>query len=165
MMGVFKVQKLRKEDFELISGWFENTFEMFQCFGGHMKTFPPTWEQVEEVQKIYPQREILIGFIDSQPCALGKIIPVENNASARLGWIAIDKSLRGKGLGSEWIKTIIEYFESSYGKQALELYVLKDNIPAQRTYESNGFRLMADENHLSLTFDCEEYKVLKMIRL
>lgn len=52
-----------------------------------------------------------------------------------------DRAFRGRGYGGDALGQMVAYAFGTLGLERLYLYVLADNIPAVRLYESRGFRI------------------------
>lgn len=61
--------------------------------------------------------------------------------------VCINKSFRGKGIGSFMIRSFVSYFEG----RRMDLCVLKDNEPAVKLYMNNGFSIVSEYPGFSQT--------------
>ncbi|MCR5604757.1 MAG: GNAT family N-acetyltransferase [Lachnospiraceae bacterium] len=64
----------------------------------------------------------------------------KDNRTAEYGIFIGEKSARGKGYGNETAMAMVDYFFNTLRFDRLLLRVLKNNIPAIRSYEKAGFR-------------------------
>jgi [ribosomal protein S18]-alanine N-acetyltransferase len=53
--------------------------------------------------------------------------------------LMIKPELTGKGLGSEFVKDVIEFARRQFSPQRLRVTILATNLRAQRVWEKNGF--------------------------
>ncbi|MFH0759947.1 MAG: GNAT family N-acetyltransferase [Bacteroidota bacterium] len=88
----------------------------------------------------------------------GCITLVHNSdKEAQLRWYYVDETLRGKGLGSELIKRLIDFArEQDYRRVILwTVSLLKD---ARRMYEKHGFELQEEFTHTKWGLELTEQK-------
>lgn len=63
-----------------------------------------------------------------------------DSRTAEYGIFIGEESARGKGYGNETAAAMVDYFFNTLGYDRLLLRVLKNNIPAIKSYERAGFR-------------------------
>jgi [ribosomal protein S18]-alanine N-acetyltransferase len=119
-----------------------------------------TKEDLEEITDI----EFQSGFFDNEQSCLTTIkeilenenvfVAVEENKIAgyisltnqgEIGFLAVDKKMRRKGIGNELIKKAISFGKNKLKK--LYLDVRKDNIPAVSLYLKNGFSVTKENEN------------------
>ncbi|PFD48735.1 GNAT family N-acetyltransferase [Bacillus cereus] len=61
--------------------------------------------------------------------------------------IGIKPELTGKGLGEEFIRTIIEFIKDNYSISTIRLSVVDFNIRAQKVYSRQGFSKTREYSH------------------
>ena len=156
-----KLRRFSINHFNILLGWIPNAEFLFQ-FAGSEFSFPLTLNQVESYWLRYPERKMYSAFLnDNSPYAFGEIIP-QNEESVRLGRILIgDPQLRGKGLGLEFVKSLIDQCRIDFKVTSVDLNVLSDNIPAIRCYQRLGFRFTS-EPELTLLHEGTEYRIKRM---
>ncbi|NCC14717.1 MAG: GNAT family N-acetyltransferase [Clostridia bacterium] len=66
--------------------------------------------------------------------------------TVRLGFVLVDESRRGQGLGKELVSMAISYAQQVLGAKRIALGVFTENISARRCYESLGF--LQDMDHV-----------------
>lgn len=71
----------------------------------------------------------------------------EEKRKARLGFVIVDSSIRGKGYGKELVKQAIDYALHSLGVAHLSLGVFKRNLSALKCYESAGFQIIGEDKY------------------
>jgi RimJ/RimL family protein N-acetyltransferase len=86
--------------------------------------------------------EVVFGIVDDDgvfvgTCGLHRID--WRNRSASLGIVIGDVAHRGRGLGTDAVRTLLRHAFESLGLHRVELEVLADNAPAIRCYEALGF--------------------------
>ena len=106
------------------------------------------------LEKHAPQSSIraddqeVVAWIGIEDLALGAICKWESGAHV-LSAIAVAENERGKGLGKEITKALIDYAYKS-GIPYLALGVWAKNEPAIATYKSIGFVLLGQFNSFSI---------------
>ena len=86
----------------------------------------------------------------------------EEKSILRFGFVIVDDSRRGMGLGKEMLSLAVNYAFDILKVQKITLGVFENNIPAYRCYLSAGFREVTDcaEEYYHI-FD-EDWKCLEM---
>lgn len=99
----------------------------------------------------------------------GKIIghlilrnPGENKDVIRLGFIIIDKEIRGKGYGKKLIKEAIKYAKEKLDAKKVNLGVFKSNESAFECYKSVGFKVIDIEKDAYRFYE-EQWDCIEMI--
>lgn len=67
-------------------------------------------------------------------------LPQQDLQMARLGFIAVDSRLRGKGCGGRMVRLALRYAVEFLGVRKVTLGVFAQNAAAQKCYQSCGFR-------------------------
>ena len=99
----------------------------------------------------------------------GKIIghliirnPNEDTKIARLGFIIVDKKIRGKGYGRKLIEEALFYAKEKLGATEINLGVFTNNEDALKCYESVGFKAVSIEKG-AYKYNHEEWDCAEMI--
>ncbi len=74
------------------------------------------------------------GFVDIEP------FPSEDEYTALLAGIAVQREFRGRGIGSDLMRFALR-FAKAVGFRRIIIFSKKDNIPAKKLYERFGFRV------------------------
>ena len=124
---------------ELIS-WIDTAEELMQ-FAGPAFIFPLTESQLETSQSDKNRYSFrVVNDITNLAIGHSEIYITEN--SAWLGRIIIaDINFRGKGLGQQIVKLLVDYAFFNLGKEKVELNVFDWNIAAIKCYEKVGFSI------------------------
>lgn len=148
-------------DFHLLENWVTDPDILF-LFAGTEFSYPITQEQIINYQAKRPDRRFYLGFTeDNIPFAFGEIIPQEDNTQ-RVGRLLVgDPALRGKGLGSYFVKQLIAECIRLYNTPRVDLYVWENNQPAIRCYKSIGFNFVDVEPYVMMR-EGKQYNLLKM---
>lgn len=80
--------------------------------------------------------------------------------TVRFGFVIIDSSRRGEGLGKEMLGLAREYAVNKLGAETLTLGVFESNLPALNCYAAAGFR-KAGETDVFEAFG-EKWRVIEM---
>ena len=99
----------------------------------------------------------------------GKIIghliirnPNGDTKIARLGFIIVDKKIRGKGYGRKLIEEALFYAKEKLGATEINLGVFTNNEDALKCYESVGFKTVSIEKG-AYKYHQEEWDCAEMI--
>lgn len=87
------------------------------------------------IEVVLRHRLCVVGLLNDRPVAYGHLDP--EGETLWLG-IAVDASMRGRGLGRQMMNYLIDHARST-GETSLMLTVDKGNPTAIRLYESMGF--------------------------
>ena len=101
------------------------------------------------------QRSLALTMTDSDDI-VGYItlrIPADDPTEQRLGFVIVDDSKRGRGLGKTLVSMAIKYAFETLGAMKVSLGVFENNPSAIHCYEASGF-------HRVLRHDTESYECL-----
>ncbi|MES2618248.1 MAG: GNAT family protein [Bacteroidota bacterium] len=125
-------------DFELLNSWITDA-ELLLQFSGPDWQFPLTADVLNDHIQKHPDRYLYIGCTeDGEPFAFGQIITNEANAP-RLGRLLVDANMRGKGMGTQFVKELLIECQRITASPEIYLFVDELNLQAIRCYEKNGF--------------------------
>lgn len=129
-------------DFDLLTQWIPDADALFQ-FSGPGWHFPLTREQMYAYQAkkhISGLRQFYVGYHEQGlSYAFGEIINGDAH-SPRLGRILLDPAQRGKGLGEQFMRDLVNECIQRIQPPHIYLFVLDGNTNAIRCYEKIGFR-------------------------
>jgi RimJ/RimL family protein N-acetyltransferase len=157
---MIKLKSFKIEDWEYLKNWISSESELIQ-FAGQIFTFPIDQKQVElylsdpnrTVFKIENENYETIGIAEIS-------IPEEN--VAKLARILIgEKSMRGKGIGTELINKLTEYGFHHFKKEKIILNVYSWNIGAIKCYEKVGFSQSGKPTEI-VKVGNEEWRTIEM---
>jgi RimJ/RimL family protein N-acetyltransferase len=135
---VIALKPFKIEDWKYLKKWISSESELIQ-FAGPIFTYPIDKKQVEiylsdlnrTVFKVENEHKKTIGIAE---------INLEQENIAKLARILIgEKSMRGKGIGTELINKLIEYGFNTLKKEKIILNVYSWNVGAIKCYEKAGF--------------------------
>ncbi len=135
-------------DSEKIAGWV-NDEDIFHKWGGdHFGEYPISAETIDEMYRLkngdcgepdnfYPW----IAF-DDENNVIGHFIMRYLHGDRRIlrfGWVIVDNTARGKGYGTEMLRTGLKYAFEILGAETVTIGVFENNDPAHRCYRKLGF--------------------------
>lgn len=137
---MIQLKPFKTEDWQYINQWIANESELIQ-FAGHIFTFPIDKNQIENYLSNAKKRTVFrIENENDEPIGMAEI-SIEDENAAKLARILIgEKSLRGKGVGTELINQLTEYAVKKLKKKTIRLNVYQWNIAAIKCYQKAGFR-------------------------
>lgn len=141
---MIRLEKLRKENYANLIAWID-TEEMLMQVAGTSLTFPLTEEQLD-ISLSDPKRHSFIIINDETGLLIGHAEIYAEEHSAKLGRIIIgDTNERGKGLGEQLVKLLLEMAFNTYNKTEVDLNVFDWNTSAIKCYEKVGFVINPDK--------------------
>jgi len=151
-----------KYDFPKLSKWV-NSEELLLQFSATTFPYPLNYADLEVYIQANPERKFyMISDTELGDYGFGEIIPQTGNVP-RLGRLLVGElSLRGKGLGKKMILLLLDECRNVHSSTGAELYVLTDNEPAIKCYESIGFGFIGDDIEINLK---GSIKTMKKMRL
>ena len=145
---MIKLGPYKKGDSEKIVSWLKDE-EAFLKWGGSLfGEFPITADTIndkyslkngdcKEPDNFYPW----IAY-DDENGVVGHFIMRYINGDKhilRFGWVIVDDSIRGKGYGTEMLKTGLKYAFDIFGAEKVTLGVFENNAIAHNCYKKAGF--------------------------
>lgn len=95
-------------------------------------------------------------FILRTPCSDPRVI--------RIGFVIVDKDLRGRGLGKLLMQKAVDYAKTHLNAREINLGVFKQNESAIRCYTDVGFAVSNEADELSsFIYNGENWEYLKMV--
>lgn len=140
------IKSYTSSDFDTIASWVTDE-ELLLQFAGTDFTYPLTRQQLNDYQILHPDRRFYMAYLpDQAPFAFAEIIPQESG-NPRLARVLVGKpSMRGQGLGRQFIALLLEEIRLRYQSTAVDLYVWEKNNAAIKCYESVGFILCPERD-------------------
>lgn len=155
----------KPSDAVVITSWLKSEYLMCQWCADRYNRYPVTPEDMNT----YHERNIdgrhsraltmtdgddIVGYITLRT-------PADNLAEQRLGFVIVDDSKRGRGLGKALVSMAAKYAFESLGAMKVSLGVFENNPSAIHCYEAAGFHrvsLPEPESYecLGETWDCIE---------
>ena len=156
-------------DATVIASWLKSEYLMRQWCADRYERYPVTPEDMNAYHERYidGQRSRALTMTDGDDI-VGYItlrIPADDSTEQRLGFVIVDDSKRGRGLGKALVSMAVKYAFETLGATKVSLGVFENNPSAVHCYESAGFRrvsLPETESYecLGETWNCIERELL-----
>lgn len=144
-----KLRPFKIEDAATILSWCKDKRSFRLWSADRYKNFPSQPEDMAvqyDGSNIYP-----LTAVDDDENIIGHImirVPNPDNPSCvRLGFVIVDDSLRGRGLGKDLLRETIAYAAEHFSAEEITLGVFANNPPALKCYESVGFMTTGKEEY------------------
>ncbi len=152
------LRSYQPSDAAVITSWLKSEYLMRQWCADRYERYPVT---PEDMNTYYYKRNIdgqqsraltmtdgddIVGYITLRT-------PAGNPTEQRLGFVIVDDSKRGQGLGKALVSMAIKYAFEKLGATKVSLGVFENNPSAIHCYEASGF-------HSVLRHDTESYECL-----
>ncbi len=130
-------------DANVITTWLKSEYLMRQWCADRYERFPVTPEDMNSYHQQYfdGHNSVALTMVDDEDI-VGYIsirTPADYSSEQRLGFVIIDDSRRGKGLGKAIVSMAVDYAFSKLGAIKVSLGVFENNPAAIHCYESAGF--------------------------
>lgn len=156
-------------DATVIASWLKSEYLMRQWCADRYERYPVTPEDMNAYYERYidGQRSRALTMTDGDDI-VGYItlrIPADDSTEQRLGFVIVDDSKRGCGLGKALVSMAVKYAFETLEATKVSLGVFENNPSAIHCYESAGFRrvsLPETESYecLGETWNCIEMELL-----
>ncbi len=164
---MLKLQRYKNSDAQVIVKWLKNEHAFHQWSADRYENYPIT---AEDMNLYYSQ------YNDDDLC---KLTAVDNNGVighltirfmgderkiARLGFVIVDDTKRGKGYGKQLVSSALKYAFDELKADKITLGVFENNAPAFHCYLSCGFNIVETEAAESYqcmgeTWNCIEMEI------
>lgn len=130
-------------DAAVITSWLESEYLMRQWCADRYEHYPVTPENMNAYyeRNIDGQRSRALTMMDDNE-VVGYITlrtPANDLTEQRLGFVIVDDSKRGRGLGKALVRMAVKYAFEKLGATKVSLGVFENNPSAIRCYEAAGF--------------------------
>lgn len=152
-------------DATVITSWLKSEYRMRQWCADRYERYPVTPEDMNRYYERYidGQHSRALTMVDGSDI-VGYItlrIPADDPEEQRLGFVIVDDSRRGCGLGKALVSMAIKYAYEELGATKVSLGVFENNPSAIHCYEAAGFHripLLETESYKCLdeTWNCIE---------
>lgn len=152
-------------DATVITSWLKSEYRMRQWCADRYERYPVTPEDMNRYYERYidGQRSRALTMVDGSDI-VGYItlrIPADDPAEQRLGFVIVDDSKRGRGLGKALVSMAVRYAFEMLRAMKVSLSVFENNTSAIHCYEAAGFHripLLETESYKCLdeTWNCIE---------
>ena len=158
-------------DAAVIASWLKNEYLMRQWCADRYERYPVTPEDMNTYyeRNIDGQRSRALTMTDGNDI-VGYITlrtPADKHTEQRLGFVIVDDSKRGCGLGKALVTMAVKYAFETLGATKVSLGVFENNPSAIHCYEAAGFHrvsLSETESYecLGETWNCIEMELYKL---
>ena len=152
-------------DATVITSWLKSEYLMRQWCADRYERYPVTPEDMNRYYERYidGQHSRALTMVDGSDI-VGYItlrIPADDPAEQRLGFVIVDDSKRGRGLGKALVSMAVRYAFEMLRAMKVSLSVFENNTSAIHCYEAAGFHripLLETESYKCLdeTWNCIE---------
>ena len=130
-------------DAAVITSWLKNEYLMRQWCADRYEHYSVTPEEMNIYYDRYidGQRSRALTMVDNGDI-VGYITlrnPADNPTEQRLGFVIVDDSKRGRGLGKVLVSIAVKYAFEALGATKVSLGVFENNPSAIHCYEAAGF--------------------------
>ena len=141
-----KLRNFKEEDAPVIASWLRSEEELYKWSADRFNKYPLSGSDIIEnyaphlpTGRFFPltavgdSGEVMGHFIIRYPRD-------DDDRSVRFGFVILNPSLRGKGLGKEMLKAGVSFVRAHLPASRIDLGVFENNESAKRCYESVGFK-------------------------
>lgn len=137
------LRSYKPSDAVVITSWLKSEYLMRQWCADRYERYPVTPEDMNAYHKWYidGQHSCALTMTDGYDI-VGYITlrtPADNPAEQRLGFVIVDDSKRGLGLGKSLVSMAVIYAFEKLGATKVSLGVFENNSSAIHCYEAAGF--------------------------
>jgi RimJ/RimL family protein N-acetyltransferase len=141
---MINLEPFGKENYANLISWVDSE-EMLMQFAGPAFTFPLTAEQLDLSLSDQNRTAFRVVLLATNT-TIGHAEVYLKDHSAHIGRVLIgDQQFRGKGLGQQIIKLLLDFSFSHLNRSTVELNVFDWNISAIKCYEKCGFTINPDK--------------------
>ena len=156
-------------DAAVITSWLKSEYLMRQWCADRYERYPVTPEDMNTYYKksIDGQHSRALTMTDGDDI-VGYITlrtPADNPTEQRLGFVIVDDSKRGRGLGKSLVSMAIDYAFSELKAAKVSLGVFENNPSAIHCYESAGFHRVSRQESESYKCLGETWNCIEMERI
>lgn len=159
-------RKYEEDDAKEILSWIKDEREFRLWSADRYEKYPASpsdindnYIECEKASNFYPFT------LEDEGKVIGHLIlrnPGENKEVIRLGFIIVDRSIRGKGYGKKLINEAIKYAKEKLGAKEINLGVFANNKNAFECYKAVGFKVV-DIEKCAYQFYDEKWDCAEMI--
>ncbi|EOS07406.1 MULTISPECIES: GNAT family N-acetyltransferase [Bacteroidales] len=158
----------KPSDAAIITSWIKDEYRMRQWCADRYKSYPVTPEDMNCFHSRFMDGETsraltmcdgdeVVGYITLR-------IPAEDKAEQRLGFVIIDDSKRGRGLGKALVSMATNFAFEKLGASKVSLGVFENNSAAIHCYEAVGFHRVSKAEPESYVCLGETWKCIEMVK-
>lgn len=153
----------------VITQWLKNEYAFCQWSADRYENYPITAEDMNNYYSQYSDEDLFKLTAVEENEVIGHItIRFIDDARkiARLGFVIVDDTKRGKGYGKQLVLSALKYAFDELKADKVTLGVFENNIPAIQCYLSCGFKTVEKEDVESYqcmgeVWNCIEMEIFK----
>ena len=144
------IRPYRSGDAESIIKWCKDEESFYKWSAGILGDYPITLKRFEEsTSGRYDSRKFFPWVMFDGDDVIGYFImrhPGDDMSEVRFGFVIVDPSRRGQGMGRKMLNLGIKFAFEVYGAKVITLGVFENNPNALRCYEAVGFKPYTGES-------------------
>ncbi|MEJ2629808.1 MAG: GNAT family protein [Acidihalobacter sp.] len=145
------LRKPKGDDYPVIASWIGDAVACARWAGPHV-TYPFAAQDLPEVLDMQERRSRVLGSADiSQPLGFGQFRTIREG-EVHLGRIIVASGYRGRGLGKQMCRLLMQEATAETGVDVFTLRVYRDNPAARAVYMALGFQPFEAESDADLLF-------------
>lgn len=156
-------------DAAMIASWLKSEYLMRQWCADRYDRYPVMPEDINSYHEKYidgqHSRALTMTDVDEIVGYITLRTPADDSTEQRLGFVIVDDSKRGRGLGKALVSMAVKYALEELGATKVSLGVFENNPSAIHCYEAAGFhRVSLPETE---SYEClgETWNCIEMERL
>lgn len=134
----------KSSDAITITSWIKSEYLMRQWCADRYEHYPVTPSDINSYHEVYIDGKKSCALtMCSGDEVLGYVtlrIPADDPTERRLGFVIVDDSKRGRGLGKALVSMAVSHAFKKLGASKVSLGVFENNMSAIRCYEAVGFQ-------------------------
>lgn len=128
------------EDEALVQSWIADEKTYWRWSAGSVGKWPLEPGMLNDKLSQFSGNKLLLWHWQNQPAGFVNLFPQKNMENAvRFGYVALDPSLRGQGMGKRMLACAVWYARRKMKARSQHLSVYQNNPAAVHCYEANGF--------------------------
>lgn len=138
-----RLRNYEASDAKYIVEWVKDEITYYQWCAGLLGGYPLTEERINIFYKNMQQTNAYWAMTAENELGIVGHITLrftdQERETVRLGFVLLDDSRRGQGLGKALVALAISYAQQALNAKKITLGVFTENISAKKCYESLGF--------------------------
>ncbi len=163
---MFEIRPYKESNAQTVCSWIKDETVFYLWSAGRCGEYPMTPEKLNAFLadgRQHDDIQALMFFDDETPAGYFTVrFPGKTREEARLGFIIVDDSKRGKGYGKEMVSAAVRYVFDYFKAKKVTIGVFEQNSAARRCYESCGFTESSVKKPEIYKLKCGEWKCLEL---
>ena len=166
--AMLRLRPYKSSDAERIITWIKD-YDAFSAWCADHLDWPLTEASLEKCRADFAGKEDrwLMTALDERGVPVGFLMMTKADYAANtihLGMIIVDPALRGRGVGTAFLRLVLAYARDILGMKRVTLRVFDHNAPARACYQRAGFREVSLDRacfpHGEARWDCWNMEAL-----